>query len=181
VELCGDGDSDGGKFPAIPHPRCTLFSEFGEPENVIYELPEEYRPVADTKEDIEATKSGIARYDVTVKNIIDAGLLDLGERLLMLYKPIHGERKTYEGIVQEDGSIELLGKTFSSPSYAAIYGIQDAGSDRTTVNGWTSWKNAKNASLADLRDEYLKIRKAQVQAQDKYLSELPRDSGLGNT
>ncbi|MBW1715418.1 MAG: hypothetical protein JRJ77_06245 [Deltaproteobacteria bacterium] len=50
----------------------------------------------------------------------------------------------------------VLGKKFKSPSYAALLGIQDAGSDRKTVNGWTSWKNRNGKLLADLRSEYLK-------------------------
>ncbi|MGC2062805.1 MAG: hypothetical protein WA610_07485, partial [Thermodesulfovibrionales bacterium] len=61
----------------------------------------------------------------------------------------------YEATISEDGSLELLGQTFSSPSYAALAGIQDAGSDRKTVNGWTSWKTEKGKTLADLREQLL--------------------------
>ncbi len=73
----------------------------------------------------------------------------------MIYKPRNGQQKKYEAAVLEDGSLELLGQQFSSPSYAALAGIQDAGSDRKTVNGWTSWKNSSNKTLAELREQLL--------------------------
>ena len=42
------------------------YIEFGAPENVAYEIPEEYRPVLDTTEEKEKPKSGIAYYDVSL-------------------------------------------------------------------------------------------------------------------
>jgi hypothetical protein len=33
--------------------------------------------------------------------------------------------------------------------------LQDAGSDRNTVNGWTSWKTADGETLAELRDKFI--------------------------
>ena len=74
----------------------------------------------------------------------------------MDYKPRNGQKKKYKAVVLDDGSLELLGQKFSSPSYAALAGIQDAGSDRQTVNGWTSWKTEEGLTIADLRDKYLK-------------------------
>ena len=40
-------------------------------------------------------------------------------------------------------------------SYAALAGIQNSGSDRMTVNGWTIWKTEKGEFLSDLRDKFL--------------------------
>lgn len=74
----------------------------------------------------------------------------------MEYNPRNGEQKRYSALVHDDGSLEVLGQKFSSPSYAALAGIQDAGSDRQTVNGWTSWKTEDGKLIADLREEYLK-------------------------
>jgi hypothetical protein len=51
--------------------------------------------------------------------------------------------------------MNVLGKTFSAPSYAALAGIHDAGSERQTVNGWTSWKNSTGKTLAELREQLL--------------------------
>ncbi|MFO8068363.1 MAG: hypothetical protein R6U11_12365, partial [Bacteroidales bacterium] len=45
--------------------------------------------------------------------------------------------------------------TYTSPSFAALAGIQDAGSDRKTVNGWTSRKTAEGKSLAEIRETFL--------------------------
>jgi hypothetical protein len=59
------------------------------------------------------------------------------------------------GTLREDGSIEVLGKAFSAPSYAALYAMQDAGTSRTTVNGWGAWKTTSGHYLADLRERYL--------------------------
>jgi len=78
----------------------------------------------------------------------------------MLYKPRNGNQKKYEAIILKDGSLELLGQIFSSPSYAALAGIQDAGSDRKTVNGWTSWKTSNGLLLADLREKLLNTASA---------------------
>jgi hypothetical protein len=132
--------------------------EFGRPENVMYEIPEEFGPVLNTAQNELDSKAELARYDVTVSDLIDSGMLHVGQRLQMPYKPRNGSQRNYEGMVCEDGSIELLGKRFSSPSYAAVYGIQDAGSDRKTVNGWTAWRTDDGELLSTLRDRYLAVK-----------------------
>lgn len=135
----------------------SKFVEFNKPTNIVYEFPEEFKPELDTEEESKPQKANteIAQYDVELTDLVKANLLTVGEKLTMPYKPRNGQPKKYEATVLEDGSLELLGQQFSSPSYAALAGIQDAGSDRKTVNGWTSWKNLKNKSLADLRDQLL--------------------------
>jgi hypothetical protein len=77
----------------------------------------------------------------------------------LFYKPRGGERKQYEAVVSADGALETLGQQFSAPSYAALACIQNAGSDRETVNGWISWKNQEGRTLAELREQFLKLRK----------------------
>ena len=138
-------------------------SEFGAPENVAYEIPEEYRPILDTTEEKEEPKSGIAYYDVSLADLIDAGLLAVGDELAMRYRPKGGNQTEYKAVVTEDGSLEVLGRKFKSPTYAALLGIQDAGSDRKTVNGWTSWRNRDGKLLADLRTEYLKLKENEAE------------------
>jgi len=81
----------------------------------------------------------------------------------MNYKPRGGNQKKYKAFITEDGSMIVLDKKFKSPSYAALLGIQDAGSDRKTVNGWTSWKNRNGKLLADLRSEYLKQKEREAE------------------
>jgi len=135
----------------------SKFVEFNKPTNIVFEFPEEFKPELDTEEESKPQKPNteIAQYDVELTDLVTAKLLTVGEQLSMQYKPRNGQGKKYGAIVLEDGSLELLGQQFSSPSYAALAGIQDAGSDRKTVNGWTSWKNAQNRTLADLREQLL--------------------------
>jgi hypothetical protein len=132
--------------------------ELGNPNNVMYEIPEEYRPVLDTKEMEEsAARGSIASYDISIMDLIEAGLLVAGSKLYMSYKPKSTqERKTYEAVIQDDGTLRADDQSFNSPSYAAIYYINKAGSPRKTQNGWTSWKTEEGSSLADLRDIYTK-------------------------
>lgn len=132
--------------------------ELGNPGNVIYELPEEYRPVFDSHEQEEtAAAGGLKVYDVTVADLLHSGLLTSGERVFMAYKrkEMDEERKTYEATIEDDGSLRTDNQLFSSPSYAALYVINKAGSPRKTVNGWTSWRTEAGAFLADLRDQLL--------------------------
>ena len=128
--------------------------EFGHPQNIVYEIPEEYKPTLDTQVSTDIS-SGLKQYDVTLIDLIKNDILAVNESLTMTYGPKNSQKKTYEGIIKENGSIEVLGNVFDSPSYAALFGIQDSGSDRKTVNGWTSWKTSKGQTLADLRDQLL--------------------------
>ena len=133
------------------------FVEFNNGNNIIYEFPEEFKPELDTEEESEprVANTEITRYDVGIIDLIEAGLLKSGDRLFMQYKPRNGQQKKYEATVLTDGSLQLLNQVFSSPSYAAVAGIQDAGSDRKTVNGWTAWKDIQGESLAELRERLL--------------------------
>jgi hypothetical protein len=137
------------------------FVEFNKPSNIIYEFPEEFKPELDTEKETDASQPNltIAQYDVEISDLIQANILRVRDKLFMTYKPRNGQQQKFEATILDDGSLELLEQQFSSPSYAALAGIQHAGSDRKTVNGWTSWKNDKNQSLADLRDVFLKTQK----------------------
>ncbi len=130
--------------------------EFGNPGNVIYEIPEEYRPVLDTSPESEVGTSGYTYYDITLADLVAAKILSPGDPLFMTYGPRGGEKRRYEAIVTDNGSLDVLGKMFSAPSYAALLCVQDAGSSRNTVNGWISWKTASGQTLADLRETLLK-------------------------
>lgn len=141
------------------------YSQFGNPNNVAYEIPEEYRPVFDTTDRETQPQSGIKTYDVNISDLIEDGLLSPGTELTMTYKPRGGRQQNFTAKLEDDGSLNVLDETFPSPSYAAIYCIQKAGSERTTVNGWTSWKTQDGNFLAQLRSEYLeKKEKAAEQA-----------------
>jgi hypothetical protein len=128
--------------------------EFGYPERVLYEIPEEFRPALDTEEG-ESETTQQARYDVTLSDLIRSGLLRNGQRLLMNWKPRNGDKRVFEGLVRAGGEIEVMGKPFTSPSYAAVYALQSSGSSRSTENGWVKWKTEGGVLLSTLRDQYL--------------------------
>jgi hypothetical protein len=96
-----------------------------------------------------------ARYSVSLLDLIQAGLLQVGDKLQMVWTPRGGERKVFEGRLTAAGEIEVLGKTFASPSNAAVHAMQTAGSDRSTENGWGRWKTACGILLAELREQHL--------------------------
>lgn len=142
----------------------SKFVELNKPSNIVFEFPEEFKPELDTEEESKPQKPNteIAQYDVELIDLINGGFLKVSDKLLMAYKPRNGQQKKYEALILEDGSLEVLGQTFSAPSYAALAGIQDAGSDRKTVNGWTSWKTSSGQTIAELRDKLLNTATSSV-------------------
>jgi len=131
------------------------YVQFGNPKIVAYDIPEEYRPVFDTTDRESQPKSGIKTYDVSITDLIAEGFLLAGTELTMSYKPHRGKQQIFTAKLESDGSLTVLNQNFPSPSYAAIFCIQKAGSERTTVNGWTSWKTREGKFLSQLRSEYL--------------------------
>lgn len=133
------------------------FVEFNNPKNIVYEFPEEFKPELDTsiEKEEKSSKGEITRYDVALSDLITSGLIKPNEKVFMLYKPRNGQLKKYEATILDDGSLQLLEQVFSSPSYAALAGIQNAGCDRQTVNGWTSWKAENGKTLSELRETFL--------------------------
>lgn len=143
--------------------KITKYVDFNNHNNVVYEFPEEFKPELDTEEEkLTPSESSISRYDASISDLLDVGLLSVGQTILMPYKPRNGQQRNYTGTIEDDGSITVLGQTFNSPSYAALAGIKDAGSDRETVNGWTAWKVETGQSLAQLREQYLEMDNGNV-------------------
>jgi hypothetical protein len=130
------------------------FVQFGNESNVGYQFPDEFRPNFDTTESKNEGDRKIASYDVSIEDLIIAGKLIANEKLTMIYKPKNGSKKTYHATIREDGQLDMLGQIFRAPSYAALAGIKDAGSDRDTVNGWNVWK-FKGKTLKSIRAKYL--------------------------
>ena len=130
--------------------------DFDDPSQIAYEIPDEFTPTVDTAPE-NGDESKYMVYEVTLADLIGADLIQAGETLVMRYKPRGGEHRTYNATLCADGSIDFMGQTYTSPSYAAIRGINDAGSDRKTVNGWTSWQVHDGRTLAEIRSEFLAI------------------------
>lgn len=142
------------------------YSQFGALDIIAYEIPEEYRPILDTTERNDQPKSGIRTYDVSLSDLVNAGMLLEGTELTLSYKPRGGKQRIYKGLLSLDGSITVLEQNYSSLSYAALACIQDAGIDRTTVNGWTSWKTRDGKFLSQLRSEYMAKMKTEAEQSD---------------
>lgn len=129
----------------------TKFVEFNNPQNIVFEFPEEFKPELDTEQEAEEKieNGKINRYDVEIIDLISCNLLNVGDKLMMTYKQRSGQPKKYEARILQVGS----------PSYAALAGINDSGSTRKTVNGWTSWKTESGKFLAELREQFLMLEK----------------------
>lgn len=141
----------------------SKFVEINNKANIVFEFPEEFKPAFDTEEEDKSQKqdSQLMQYDVDITDLLESNILSKDQLLTMSYKPKGGQTKQFEAIILDDGSLQFLDQRFISPSSAALAGIQAAGSDRRTVNGWTSWKNSENKTLADLREQYLKAKKTE--------------------
>lgn len=133
------------------------YSEFGDSNNIAYEIPEEFSPTLEISETQNASRSGITVYNVSTTDLIQAELMKPGQELILTYGPGGKNRRKYHGILNEDGSITVDGNNFSSPSYAALFCIQEAGSERETVNGWTIWRTKDGELLSNIRNKYLEI------------------------
>ncbi len=128
--------------------------EFGYPERVLYEIPEEFRPALDTEEN-DTTDGQGDRYAVTIADLIQGGFLRDGQKLLMHWKPRNGDKRNFEGVVRASGEIKVFSKAFTSPSYTAVYALQSPGSSRSTENGWVKWKTEDGVLISALREQYL--------------------------
>ncbi len=69
--------------------RIRKLVEFDRPDNVLYEIPDDFRPDLDTSEP-ESQSSGYTSYDVTIGDLVAAGSLSPDEVLLMSYRPRDG-------------------------------------------------------------------------------------------
>jgi hypothetical protein len=93
----------------------------------------------------ETGPGGVRRWHsrVTLKDLIDAGLLRPGQELQF------GRRVDVRAQVTPQGTVLFKGVYYASPSSAG------ASVNGTSVNGWVAWrlqeKNANWITLADLR------------------------------
>lgn len=78
---------------------------------------------------------------IEVKHLVAAGLLEPGTVLT----PRSGTWEAKQGVVRDDGSIEVDGQLFGSPSGAGRY------VKGSITNGWTFWRLADGRRLSDVR------------------------------
>jgi len=77
----------------------SKFIEFKEPQNIIYEFPEEFKPEIDTEKEnnIDEQNQEVTRFDITLSDLLDVGMLEPFANLVMNYKPRNGRKKTIYG------------------------------------------------------------------------------------
>jgi hypothetical protein len=85
------------------------------------------------------------------QDVMQAGLIHEGQRVILEYGPMGQPKQVFEGILRREG-VEVDGRVMSL-SAAAVYCIQKAGSDRKTANGWIMWKTEDGAYLSDFYNQ----------------------------
>lgn len=130
--------------------------------NILYSIPDENVPTLTTT----PTETGVA---ATIRSsasqiwreFLEAQPALIGQPVYLEYGPRGSERRTYQGIIRQDG-IEVSGTVYS-PSYAAVACMRQAGSQRRTANGWMMWKT-QNGDL--INEVYEQIQRTQNTADD---------------
>lgn len=124
-----------------------------ETNKILYSLPKEpSRATGQSPADMSQTSETTSGGGTLFRQLLEAGILVPGQRLLMKYGPRGQPRKDYEATVAEDG-LDIDGRVYS-PSYAAVACMKKAGSDRRTANGWLRWRTEDGRLLNDIWQDY---------------------------
>lgn len=91
--------------------------------------------------------TAVARWSQPFQDVMEAGLINEGQRVFLEYGPRGKPKQTFEGILRKEG-VEIEGKVMSL-SAAAVYCIKKAGSQRETANGWIMWKTEDGTYLSE--------------------------------
>ena len=158
------------------------YVEWNNPANIFYEFPDEGERVFDTEKGSQQQKTNknFARYGVGILDLINADLIKPSDKIVMTYTPRQGKQIKEKAVVLDDGSIELLGQKYISPSDAALAGVQKTGSKRQTVNGWVVWKTTGGKTLSALREELLNTVSKTPKEIEQYDGNEKQDLPSGN-
>jgi hypothetical protein len=127
--------------------------EFDNPANILYEIPDEFKPVFDTTKEERKGNFAYTTDDITLADLLEHHVLSTGDVLHFPYKPRQGDKTNFDAQLSTDGTLLVMGKEFPSPSYAAVYCMQSVGSKRRTINGWLAWRDRTGAPILDLREK----------------------------
>ena len=83
----------------------------------------------------------------TIKDLLGAGLLDAGSRLVA-EREVGGKQIRLECEVSASGELIFEGVAYRNPTRPAVLGF-----DLKSTNGWVAWKTDGGKTLADLRDQ----------------------------
>lgn len=122
-------------------------------KTIIYSLPEESAPSLATMT-IAGTKTSrvTARGSQPYQDVISAGLISVGQKVVMNYGPRGASKQTFQGILRAEG-VEVDGRVMSL-SAAAVYCMQKVGSHRHTANGWIKWKTEDGVYLNEFYNQF---------------------------
>jgi hypothetical protein len=138
--------------------KIWVIKKYGEgsnPNDIMFEFPTNFRASIDTETAAEQEVGEWRTYDVSLEDLVNAGLMKPLDQLTLKYKPKNGEQKTYVAVLQPDFTLKIDDQIFNALSYAALYCINKSGSPRKTVNGWTSFRDSSGKLMSVLREEYL--------------------------
>jgi len=106
-------------------------------------------------------------YNVTVKQLLDAGLMRAGAQLRARYL-----KRDLTATVEPDGRVRFGGEVYNSLSVAAgdarvaVKGPPEDGRKRWQTNGWTFWEyedeHGKSLPVDALRKQYLSVLPTEV-------------------
>ncbi|MFH1008282.1 MAG: hypothetical protein V1800_12405 [Candidatus Latescibacterota bacterium] len=120
--------------------------------SILYSVPDENVPTITTSTSKgQPTATVAARWSQPYQDVMQAGLIHEGQRVLLEYGPRGKQKKVFEGILRKEG-VEVDGKVMSL-SASAIYCIQKAGSQRETANGWIIWRTEDGTYLNDFYNQ----------------------------
>lgn len=130
------------------------YVSFRDPVHVFYSIPDENVPtITTTPSDSGLASTVRSSASQLWRDLLDATPGLAGQPVFLEYGPRGGERRTFHGVIRQDG-IEIDGTVYS-PSGAAMVCMKQAGSQRRTANGWMMWKTSAGELLNDV---YAKIR-----------------------
>jgi hypothetical protein len=128
---------------------------------VLYSIPDENLPTLTTAPaDPGAVATVRGSASQIWEELLEAMPELVGESVFLEYGPRGAEKRTFQGIVRQDG-IEVNGNVYS-PSSAAVLCMKQLGSQRPTANGWIMWKTDSGEFLTDL---YEKIKNSETSGQ----------------
>lgn len=120
--------------------------------SILYSVPDENVPTITTSTNKgQPTSTVAARWSQPYQDVVQAGLIHEGQKVLLEYGPRGKQKRVFEGVLRKDG-VEVDGKVMSL-SAAAVYCIQKAGSQRETANGWIMWKTVGGTYLSDFYNQ----------------------------
>jgi hypothetical protein len=120
---------------------------------VFYSIPDENVPTITTQMSKgESISTVINRYSQPYQEVMQAGLIKEGWKVILEYGPRGEKKKKWEGILRKEG-VELEGKVMSL-SAAAVFCIKQAGSKRETANGWVMWKTEDGIFLNEFYNQF---------------------------